>query len=69
MGLSGRAVDAFIPVLGYQYNTLRVMLNYDINASSLTAASRTNGGVELSIVYMGRKPGSTRKMMIPCPRL
>jgi type IX secretion system PorP/SprF family membrane protein len=69
MGLSGRAVDAFIPVLGYQYKTLRVMLNYDINASSLTAASRTNGGVELSIVYMGRKPGSTRKMMIPCPRL
>jgi len=69
LGISGRAVDAFIPVLGYQYKTLRVMVNYDINASSLTSASRTNGGIELSVAYIGRRPGTTRSMMIPCPRL
>jgi type IX secretion system PorP/SprF family membrane protein len=69
LGVSGRVVDAFIPLVGYQYKTLRVMVNYDINASSLTRASRTNGGIELSIVYVGSKPSTTRQMMIPCPRL
>lgn len=68
-GASGRAVDAFMPVVGYQYKTLRVLLNYDINLYSLTNASRANGGLELSIVYIAKKPSNSRIVSIPCPRL
>jgi hypothetical protein len=45
------------------------MINYDVNISSLTQASRVNGGLELSFVYMGYKPTTKNKLMIPCPRL
>jgi type IX secretion system PorP/SprF family membrane protein len=68
-GVSGRIKDALIPVVGYQYKTLRVMLNYDVNLSSLTNASRSNGGLEISVVYMGYKPQTKTRLMIPCPRL
>lgn len=69
IGLSGRVLDALIPVVGYQYKSLRVMINYDVNLSSLSSASRANGGIEISVVYMGYKPETRSKMMIPCPRL
>lgn len=69
LGFSGRFNDALIPVVGYQYKTLRVMINYDVNTSSLTQASNSNGGIEISIVYMWNKPGSQHNSMIPCPRL
>jgi type IX secretion system PorP/SprF family membrane protein len=68
-GVSGRVKDSLIPVAGYQYKTLRVMINYDVNLSSLTSASRANGGVEISVVYTGYKPETRSRMMIPCPRL
>jgi type IX secretion system PorP/SprF family membrane protein len=68
-GVSGRVKDALIPVVGYQFKTFRFMINYDVNISSLTQASRVNGGLELSFVYMGYKPTTKNKLMIPCPRL
>jgi type IX secretion system PorP/SprF family membrane protein len=68
-GVSGRVKDALIPVVGYQYKTFRFMINYDVNISSLTDASRVNGGLEMSFVYMGYKPQTKSKLMIPCPRL
>ena len=45
--------EAISPMFGYQYHQTRVLLNYDINLSSLTQASRGNGGFELSLVHVG----------------
>ena len=68
LGAAGRPKDAFAPLAGFQYKTLRVILNYDINISSLSNASNGNGGFEVSVVYTGqRSKGGIR--MIPCPRL
>jgi len=65
-----RAGDAWAPLAGYQYNQLRVLLNYDINLSSLTSHSHGAGGFELSIVYTGlKKSQQPGKLVVPCPRM
>lgn len=43
--------DAIIPSLLFQYNTYAIGLAYDINVSSLTPASRRNGGMEIMLRY------------------
>jgi len=43
--------DAIIPTLLFQYNTYAIGLAYDINVSSLTPASRRNGGMEIMLRY------------------
>lgn len=68
IGSAWRPRDAWIPLAGYQWKTLRVMLNYDVNLSTLTEASNADGGFEMSVVYSGGKQSSKKKMM-PCPRL
>lgn len=68
-GLFGRAGDALIPVIGYQYEQWRAMLNYDVNTSSLKAASGGKGAFELSIVYTGWYKKPTGNIIdVPCPR-
>lgn len=68
-GLFGRFGDALIPVIGYQYEHWRAMMNYDVNTSSLKNASNGKGAFELSIVYTGwyKKP-SGNIIDVPCPR-
>ncbi len=61
--------DAAIPLIGYQYASLRVLVNYDINVSSLTVASQGQGGLEISVVYTGVISGNERLRVIPCPRM
>jgi type IX secretion system PorP/SprF family membrane protein len=53
LGASYRLNDAISPIFGYQFHKTRVLLNYDINLSSLSKASRGNGGFELSLVQIG----------------
>lgn len=62
--------DAISPMLGYQYHQTRVILNYDINLSSLSQASRGNGGFEISLLHVGAFKGKqnlNRKAY--CPKL
>lgn len=68
VGAAGRPKDAFAPMVGFQYKTLRVIMNYDVNVSSLQNASNNNGGFEVSIVYTGQRAKEGIRM-IPCPRL
>lgn len=68
-GLDGRVKDAVAPVVGFQIARLRVLINYDINLSSLSDASRGIGGIEFSVVYHGFLPGTTENRALPCPRL
>ena len=53
LGASYRLKDALSPLFGYQYHRTRILLNYDINLSSLSKASKGNGGFELSLVQIG----------------
>ncbi len=51
-GVYYRIGDAASPMVGMDYNNLQVNLSYDVNHSSLTPASRYNGGLELSLIYI-----------------
>lgn len=68
LGAAGRPKDAFAPMVGFQYKTLRIIMNYDVNVSSLQNASNNNGGFEISVVYTGQRSKEGIRM-IPCPRL
>jgi type IX secretion system PorP/SprF family membrane protein len=63
-----RIKDALSPIVGYQFGSARILLNYDIVISKLTPQSRANGGPEVSFVYVGswRKNYNGRKVF--CPR-
>ena len=51
VGMYYRVKDALWPLLGVDYNEFSVNLTYDINLSPFRNATRSNGGVEISVVY------------------
>jgi type IX secretion system PorP/SprF family membrane protein len=57
--------DAAIPYLGLETNGLRIGVSYDVNISSLKAATNSRGGSEFSLIYIRRKKESAT---IPCPK-
>lgn len=61
-----RLKDAIIPYVGIEFNSLRIGVSYDINTSSLKAASQAKGGSEISLIYIQKK--SEQGKGIPCPR-
>jgi hypothetical protein len=46
-----RFKDAIIPTVLWQYDNYAIGLSYDINVSSLTPASKRNGGLEVMLRY------------------
>ena len=58
--------DALIPYIGIEINGLRIGASYDVNTSSLKAATASRGGSEFSLIYI-KKPASKNKG-IPCPK-
>lgn len=60
-----RLKDAIIPYLGLEFNGLRIGASYDLNTSSLKAATASRGGMEISLIYI-KKPAEPSG--IPCPR-
>jgi type IX secretion system PorP/SprF family membrane protein len=56
--------DAVIPYLGLEVGGLRIGASYDVNISSLNAATQSRGGSEFSLIYIKRKSESKG---IPCP--
>lgn len=61
-----RIGDAIIPYIGVEINGLRIGASYDINTSSLKAATSSRGGSEFSLIYI--KKASTKGKSIPCPK-
>ena len=53
LGLYYRYRDAFIPMVGYQLNDLKMTVSYDVTASNLAGFNGSQGGYELSIVKSG----------------
>ncbi|MDZ4683404.1 MAG: PorP/SprF family type IX secretion system membrane protein [Saprospiraceae bacterium] len=69
MGLGYRFGDAAQVLFGGDYKDLRVALSYDVNVSSLSAASNYQGGFELAawyIIKIYRKPVIKERLL--CPR-
>ena len=60
-----RLNDAVIPYIGLEVAGLRIGASYDINISSLKAATGNRGGSEISVIYIKRK---VEAKGIPCPR-
>jgi type IX secretion system PorP/SprF family membrane protein len=52
-GLYIRLKDSFIPMFGYQWNTLAVTVSYDATSSTLGSYNQTRGAYELSIIKTG----------------
>jgi len=50
-GFFFRWKDAVVMSLAYKYSGLKIGVSYDINVSSLSSATRTNGGLELFLKY------------------
>lgn len=61
--------DAIIPVVKLDYNAISMALSYDVNVSQLKTASMGQGGVELSVTYVGffDRDNSTKNSM-KCPK-
>ena len=58
--------DAWIPYVGLDFGSFTLGVSYDVNISALKTASESQGGIEVSLVYIkkstnGRKP-------LPCPK-
>ncbi len=58
--------DALIPYIGIEINGLRIGASYDINTSSLKAATASRGGSEFSLIYIKRAASNNKG--IPCPK-
>ena len=58
--------DAIIPYVGLDYGSFTMGLSYDVNISSLKTASQSQGGIEISLVYI--KKSTNGKKAIPCPK-
>lgn len=57
--------DAIIPYMGIEVGGLRFGASYDINISSLKAATTSRGGSEFSIIYIKK---ASQIKGIPCPK-
>ncbi len=60
-----RVGDAVIPYLGLEFSDFRLGVTYDVNMSSLKTASQSRGGIEISLIYIKKSPGSRG---LPCPK-
>ena len=67
-GLWFRGSGDAVPVVGMDYRTLRVLLSYDINFSSLKTTSRSMGGIEISVQYIGFIEKKPYSRIVPCIR-
>lgn len=66
-GMWHRWEDAVIPYVGIEFGDFRLGFSYDVNVSSLAAASRRRGGIEVSLQYIKKNPGTFIRSL-QCPK-
>jgi type IX secretion system PorP/SprF family membrane protein len=59
--------DAIIPYVGLEFKSMLIGYTYDVNISSLKAASNSRGGNEISLIYI-KKPTDPNAKKLNCPR-
>jgi type IX secretion system PorP/SprF family membrane protein len=60
-----RMGDAAVVSAGYHLNKLLLGVSYDLNTSNLNAATKLQGGIELSLSYVVQKKGYSHKPICP----
>jgi len=66
-GIIYRNNDAFVPSIGVKKENYIAKISYDFNTSSLSGASGSRGGFEVSFTYIKQKKKPDNKKI--CPRL
>ena len=54
-----RMDDAYVPMVGLEFNGLKIMASVDINVSDVKTATAGNGGYEFSIQYTKKSASET----------
>lgn len=67
LGTWYRFKDALIPYVGLEFGEWHFGASYDVNTSSLKAASNSRGGVEISLIYI-KKPTDPNAKKLNCPK-
>jgi len=67
LGAWYRLGDAIIPYMGLEFGEFHFGASYDVNTSSLKAASNTRGGVEISLIFI-RKYTDPNMKKLNCPK-
>ena len=68
-GVFIRLKDAIVPVVKLNYNNVEFAFSYDVNISSLSAATTGRGGYEMSLSYKGFTRSINSSLnMVRCPR-
>lgn len=67
LGTWYRFKDALIPYVGLEFGEWHFGASYDVNTSSLKAASNSRGGMEISLIYI-KKPTDPNAKKLNCPK-
>jgi type IX secretion system PorP/SprF family membrane protein len=59
--------DALIPYVGMDYGSFNLGITYDVNVSAFKVASQTQGGIEISLVYIFKKQQDDGRNKVKCP--
>lgn len=60
--------DALIPYVGLDYGSFNLGMTYDVNISTFKPASQSQGGIEISLIYMFKKTHDAGTHEVQCPR-
>lgn len=61
-----RFKDALLPYVGIEFGEFLLGATYDVNVSKLKTASQSRGGIEISLIYVKRRPDGRKG--VPCPK-
>ena len=60
--------DAIIPYVGLDYGRFNMGMSYDVNVSGFKLASQSQGGIEISLIYIFKKSEDKGDSKVQCPR-
>ncbi len=60
--------DAIIPYVGLDYGSFNLGMSYDVNVSAFKTASQSQGGIEISLIYLFKKTADDGTQKVRCPR-
>ena len=70
LGAYNRLNESVIPVVGFEYSTLRIVSSYDITISELAPYNNRSGAWEVALIWKGKynNDGGFAKKVLNCPR-
>jgi type IX secretion system PorP/SprF family membrane protein len=60
--------DAIVPYVGLDYGSFNLGMSYDVNISAFKVASQSQGGIEISLIYIFKKTDGSSQHEVQCPR-